>query len=266
MSHLPKPTFFFKGFPEDVRFRSHTVPESLEIAQGTLYEAWFKALQLSPYYTQGTETGQWPSDLARNTFRTFGELRSTQFAQWWIEKGYRLFAEQHAFPQIVVANSTDDLGNINAVITLAIPLTISPATLRRQFDALLRVQHPYYKDFDRWKASSAPVRLENRKLTSVSINLYLKVYEAWINKRAINKNVHLFEIGDELKLSPKDSALKTDPPRMASSKRVKMSLLVSEYLEKAKNLVAHATEGRFPCVEEHHWIERKRRNGYMTAD
>jgi hypothetical protein len=265
MSHPPKPTFFFKGFPEDVRFRSHTVPESLKIAQGTLYEAWFKALQLSPYYTQGVDTGLWPSDLARDTFRTFGDLRNTQFAQWWIEKGYRLFAEQHAFPQIVLADSTDDLGNINAVITLIIPLNLSPPTLKRQFDTLLREHHPYYKDFDRWKASSAQVRLENRKLTSVSINLYLKVYEAWINKSTLNKNVHLFEIGDELKLSPKDSALQSDPPRIASSQHLRMSLLVSEYLEKAKNLVAHATEGRFPCTEDHHWIERRRRNGNPTV-
>jgi len=35
---LPKLGFFFKGFPEDVRFRRHTVPEALEIAKGTMYE------------------------------------------------------------------------------------------------------------------------------------------------------------------------------------------------------------------------------------
>ena len=38
------PAFFFKGFPEDVRFRHHTIPDSLEHAKGTLYEAWFNAI------------------------------------------------------------------------------------------------------------------------------------------------------------------------------------------------------------------------------
>jgi hypothetical protein len=61
MSQLPKPRFFFKGFPEDVRFRAHSLPESLEIARGTLYEAWFRALKLSPYLKQGWTTGQWLS-------------------------------------------------------------------------------------------------------------------------------------------------------------------------------------------------------------
>ena len=48
----PKPgqaTLFFKGFPEDVRFKSYSIPESLERAKGTLYETWFNTLQLSPY-------------------------------------------------------------------------------------------------------------------------------------------------------------------------------------------------------------------------
>ena len=54
---------FFKGFPEDVRFKSHTIPESLDRAKGTLYETWFNALQLSPYYQAICETGWHSPDL-----------------------------------------------------------------------------------------------------------------------------------------------------------------------------------------------------------
>jgi hypothetical protein len=38
-----------------------------------------------------------------------------------------------------------------------------------------------------------------------------------------------------------------------------MSLIVSEYLGKAKNLIAHASEGRFPCTDDHDWVERSKR-------
>jgi len=69
----------------------------------------------------------------------------------------------------------------------------------------------------------------------------------------------LYEIGEELRLDPKNTVLRSDPPRFASAKHLKMSLLVSDYLEKAKNLVAHATEGRFPCTDDHRWIPRRNR-------
>jgi hypothetical protein len=259
MSRLPKPTFFFKGFPDDVRFRAHSVPESLEIATGTLYQAWFDALQLSPYYAHAIDTGDWPSSQTKQTFETFGDLRQTTFDQWWVGRGHALFAEKHAFRRVEVKDSRDDRGRLGPSISLEIPLTVSPATLKRQFDALLREHHPHYKDFDRWQASSAQVRLENRKLTSVSINLYLQVYRCWIYKGGLEREVHLFEIGEELGLDPKHKVLRTDFPREASAKHLKMSLLVTEYLEKAKNLVAHATEGRFPCTDDHPWIKRRTR-------
>ena len=259
MAQLPKPKFFFKGFPEDVRFRAHTVPQSLEIARCSLYEAWFDALRLSPYYACAIDTNDWPSSEAKQTFETFGDLRQTAFDQWWVDTGHALFAEQHAFRRVRLKDSADGADRLGPTLSLDIPLTVSPATLKRQFDELLRQHHPHYKDFDRWRASSAPARLENRKLTSVSINLYLQVYRKWVEKGGLEHEVHLFEIGEELNLDPKHKVLRTDYPKEASAKHLKMSLLVSEYLEKAKNLVAHATEGRFPCTENHPWIERRTR-------
>ena len=267
MTRLPKPTkprFFFKGFPEDVRFRAHTVPEALEIAKGTLYEAWFTALQLSPYLAQAIDSGDWPSPATQEAHETFGELRHTTFEQWWVERGHALFAEQRAFGRVRVhapapGEQPDALVGA-ARISLEIPLDVSPATLKRQFDELLREHHPHYRDFDRWRASSAPVRMESRKLTSVSINLYLDVYRCWLAKGGFSgQEVRLYEIGEELRLDPKNTVLRSDPPRFASAKHLKMSLLVSDYLEKAKNLVAHATEGRFPCTDDHRWIPRRSR-------
>jgi hypothetical protein len=266
MTDLPKLRFFFKGFPEDVRFRAHTVPQSLEIAKGTLYQAWFDALVLSPYYANAIDTNLWPSQEARDTFAIFGDLRRIDFDQWWVERGYELFAEKQAFRKIAVNAAQDASKDALPTLSLEVPLNVSPATLKRQFDQLLRVHHPHYKNFDRWQASSAPVRFENRKLTSVSINLYLQVYRSWRAKIVEEREIHLFEIGEELNLDPKLKVSRTDYPREASAKHLKMSLIVTEYLEKAKNLVAHATEGRFPCVDDHPWIERKTRSPRKSKD
>lgn len=257
-SHPPKPKLFFKGFPEDVRFRGHTVPESLELARGSLYQAWFDALQLSPFYADGIDNGLWRSDEARDTYQVFGDLRELTFDHWWVERGYKVFAEQHDFRRVVVSKEPGQYGSEGPSISLEIPLNVSPATLKRQFDSLLREHHPHYRDFDRWQASTARVRFENRKLTSVSINLYLKVYRYWLESQATG-GVQLYEIGEALNLDPKHKVLRSDYPREASAKHLKMSLLVTEYLEKSKNLVAHATEGRFPCTDNHEWIERKSR-------
>lgn len=258
MSHLPKPRFFFKGFPEDVRFRAHSVPQSLEIARGSLYQAWFDALQLSPFYAEGIDQGIWRSTQAKETFAVFGDVRGTDFDTWWTQRGYEIFAEKHAFRRVEVAQHTDASGRSGLTLCLEIPLDVSPRTLKLQFDALLQEHHPHYRDFDRWQASSAQVRFENRKLSSVSINIYLKVYRYWIQSQP-EGGVQLYEIGEALNLDPKHKVLVSDYPREASAKHLKMSLLVTEYLEKAKNLVAHATEGRFPCTDDHEWIERKSR-------
>ncbi|MEA9568208.1 hypothetical protein [Polynucleobacter sp. AP-Nickl1-40-C4] len=95
----PKPKagqaqLFFKGLPEDVRFKSHSIPESLERAKGTLYETWFNALQLSPHYQLLCEINEFPSDEAKRTFELFGDLRNVVFDTWWIEVGYGIFAEK----------------------------------------------------------------------------------------------------------------------------------------------------------------------------
>lgn len=254
MTKLPKPEFFFKGFPEDVRFRCHTVPDSLEIAKGTLYEAWFTALKISPLYLECIDTGNWLSEQARKTFQTFGDLREVHFEEWWVEKGYSLFAEQRPFPRIVVDDGKTELGDMGPTATLVVPLNVSPTTLKRQFADILKNIHPHHSDFDRWKVSSAPVKLTNRKLTSVSISNYLKVYEEWLKKQDVGIEFHLYDLGYELRLNPKLTVLDTDYPNEATDKRTKMSVMVSEYLQKAKRILAHATEGRFPCTEEHHWL------------
>lgn len=144
-------------------------------------------------------------------------------------------------------------------LILEIPLTVSPATLKQQFDELLRKHHEHYKRFDRWQHSSATGRLQSSKLTSLSINLYLDVYEQWQEMCVLEGSVNLYEVGEAMKLNSQLVVKHGDLGADIREKHLKMSLQVSEYLEKAKNLIAHASEGIFPCTENHDWIERSTR-------
>lgn len=254
-SDLPKLGFFFKGFPEDVRFRRHTVPESLAIAKGTLYEAWYRSLKVSPYMSEAIDQNNWRSQEQQSTYQRFGDLRGTTFDSWWLDRGYELFMEQRDFQRIDVRTDSQPSAD-TPKLTLEIPLTVSPATLKQQFDDLLRQHHPHYKRFDRWQHSSATGRLLSSKLTSVSLNLYISVYEQWIK----DPGIALYELGEQMNLNPRLVVKHGDLNSDIRDKHLQMSLIVSEYLGKAKNLVAHASEGVFPCTDDHPWIERATRS------
>ena len=252
------PAFFFKGFPEDVRFRHHTIPDSLEHAKGTLYEAWFNAIRLSPYLTQSIDSGIWRNEKSQQVFEQFGDVRGITFEDWWVKRGYRLFAEGQPFSKITLDAQSGD--NENHSLTITIPLNVSPKTLRQQFDDLLEQHHPHYKDYDRWRASTSEMPIRKSKLTSLSINLWLEVYETWVDMGGLEKGVHLYEIGEKLKLAPKHMVKHGDFPTDILDKHEQMSLVVSEYLGKAKNLIAYASaEGWFPCADNHEWVERNTR-------
>ena len=254
---LPKLGFFFKGFPEDVRFRRHTVPESLELVRGTLYEAWYRAVKLSPYMAEAIDTNRWRSDHLFDTYQHFGDLRGTSFDDWWINVGYEIFREPDGFKKITVQDTIQPAAN--KTLILEVPLTVSPATLKAQFEKLLREKHPHYARFDRWQFSDAQRRMRSSKLTSLSLNLYLDVYECWTSMQAENSSVNLYEIGERMRLNPKYIVNRRDLHSDVREKHLQMSLSVTEYLGKAKNLIAHASEGVFPSTENHEWVDRSKR-------
>lgn len=262
MAELPNLRFFFKGLPEDGRFTAHTVEESLEQARGSLYQAWFEALQLSPFYAAGIDSGHWRSEEARQTFGRFGDLRGQSFGRWWKTKGYRLFAEEVGYHPLKLADpqAAEDM-NLHGIVTgealtVRVPLNLAPKLLKQQFDELLQTHHPQYERFDRWEHSTAEVRLQNRRLTNDAVNLFLKVYRMSLPADADSEPPRHYEIGERLKLAPKFMPREGDNPAWLIEKRRDMALVVSDYMKNARNLLAHAAEGCFPCVDDHAWVER----------
>jgi hypothetical protein len=258
---LPKLELFFKGFPEDVRFRRHTVPESLEIARGSLYEAWYRCVKLSPYLADAIDTDVWRSDRLRTTYKNFGDLRNTTFDEWWLSMGFGLFSEGKDFRRISVCEISEDLDG--DTIRFLIPLTTSPATLKKQFDALLKKHHPYYKKFDRWEHNStATARMRTSKLKSDLINKYIQAYETRQELRKSNPSVRLYEVGEAMNANILLVPKPTDNTNQINEKHFLMSQQVTEYIEKARNLIANASEGVFPSTDNHEWVERSTRSRF----
>jgi hypothetical protein len=258
--HLPKLEFYFKGFPEDVRFRKHSVPESLEIARGSLYETWYRCVRQSPYLATAIDTNEWPSYKLRETYERFGDLRGTNFDEWWIAVGYGLFCEDRDFRRIKVCEVSEDLEP--ETIRFIIPLTTSPATLKKQFDELLKMHHPHYNKFDRWNLSTAKAKMRTSKLKSELLNKYITAYEIREELRKTDPSAKLYDVGRVMgansKLVPKES----DKPEVKKDKNFLMSQQVTEYIERARNLIANASEGIFPSTENHAWVERTTRSRF----
>ena len=73
------------------------------------------------------------------------------------------------------------------VLSVDIPLDVSPQLLREQLEALLKQYHPNYKKYDRWKTSTAKAKLRATRLTFESINLCLQVYKKWLDMQKKDK-------------------------------------------------------------------------------
>lgn len=247
-----------KAFPKPFRIDGVTVSRSLELAKKSLYEAWFNALVLSPFYQDAIKTNTFLSPGVKRTYDLFGNLNGITFEKWWSNGGYRIFKEIKPFNRVSVGKKYNQCGENIPVLLLEIPLDVSPQLLREQIEKLLKEHHPNYKKYDRWKTSTAKAKLKATRLTFQSIDICLRVYKKYLEMQK-KGDVPLYKIGEDLKLNPKLNVLPTDLKAIASMKKIKMSNAVSEYLEKAKNLIAHATECNFPVTTDHPWYQKKKR-------
>ena len=85
--------FYYKGLGPEERIFAQTPEAAAAKAKGTLYEAWFDVLQTSPWYNKICESQEFPSGKSEETWKQFGDLRGKSFSKWWLEAGYKIFAE-----------------------------------------------------------------------------------------------------------------------------------------------------------------------------
>lgn len=258
--------FFLKGLSAEDRIFPQTIESSARLAKGTLYEAWFDTLQASPWYRESCETGAFKSKAAEKAFEKFGDLRNIDFASWWRSMGYQIFSEEVPYQPIEIIDpqvKTKMQANNKKlpVLKIEVPLNLHPKALREQFDEILRQHSDYYAESkDRWDHSTAPVhQYRESKLSYQTIANWLNVYRAY-EKQKDRKDFKLYNFAKEMELHPslfRGLFKNVDVPE---DLRVEAANVASDILKQVRNLMAHATELRFPCTDPHEWTTTQKRS------
>ena len=257
--------FFLKGLSAEDRIFPQTIDSSAKLAKGTLYEAWFETLQTSPWYRDSSESGVFKSRAAEETWEKFGDLGKTDFASWWKTRGYEIFAEDVSYQPIEITEpqiktQTQTSSKKPPTLKIEVPLNLHPKALREQFEAILRQHSDYYtENKDRWDHSTAPVhQYRETKLTYPTISRWLAVYRAY-EKQKDRKDFKLYNFAKDMELHPslfRGLLKRVDVP---VDLRIEAANVASDILKQVQNLMAHATELRFPCTDPHDWTASQKR-------
>jgi hypothetical protein len=257
----------YKGLSPEDRIFGQSPESSAVKAKGTMYEAWFDVLQTSPWYRKVAETGEFPSDQTKRTWDYFGDLRNITFRKWWLKTGYMIFAERVPYrpiqvsedydfsegPKVSIKVKSNENQNAPSILKIEVPLNLSPAALKRQFDEILRKQAEYVDSYNRWDHSTAPVhQYRETKLNYATIKKWMYVYQEY-EKRKDQEGFKLYNFAKELDLHPTLFVGLVKNADVPQSMRVDAANAASEILKSAKNLMANATEGFFPCTDSHNW-------------
>lgn len=278
--------FYYKGLSAAERTYPYKPKKSVELAKGTLYEAWFDTLQTSPWYLEICETKKFPSDSSKKTWEQFGDLRKLTFESWWLKTGHKIFSEVIPYRPIreVELDYTikqSDEHNKPPTLVLEIPLNLSPSQLTRQFELLVAKQFDYLEEitrgtkpikkilkaddeknsmfapsrtFNRWEHSTAEVHQQrDTKMTYQQIKIWLTIFKEWTAAKEANPKLTLSQYAQFLKLKPKGVRDLGKGVLLTKKDEDKYASALSEYLQMARFLMAHATEGVFPFTEPHPW-------------
>jgi len=282
--------FYYKGLSEADRIYPHQPKKSFQLAKATLYEAWFDTLQTSPWYSEICDTKEFPSAASKETWDKFGDLRTITFEKWWLKTGHKIFSESTPYmpvrevnlDYIVKHNETKDGP---PTLVLEIPLNLSPTQLTKQFEKIVAKQFAYLDEissksklkrntfkkddglfsvttsFNRWQHSTATAHQQREtKMTHQYIKHWLDIYKKWTAAKAVNSKLTQSQYAQFLKLKPKGVRELGTGVSLNQEERNLYASALNESLKMARFLMAHATEGVFPCTEPHSWAVSGTRN------
>lgn len=252
-------SFHYKGLSAEDRLFPKEPKQSAILAKGTLYEAWFDTLQTSPWYAEIAMTGIFPNDYVEKTWRSFGDLTGLTFSKWWMQTGYRIFTEEVPYQAVAATDLEHEVSfgkdeKRPPMLTLEIPLNLSPKALEEQFRKILKAHESYQHEFDRWKHSTAEVHQPREtRLTYGSIKRWLVLYKDWESEKAKNSELTQFEYSIKNNLVP-NARKKIDlSAKLDATEKAVFSNALSDQLKLARNLMANATVGVFPDTSPHDW-------------
>ncbi len=257
--------FHYKGLTAEDRVFALTPETSAAKAKGTLYEAWFDTLKVSPWYRSIAESGSFPSPAAETTWNHFGDLRETNFQDWWLHTGYRIFAEDVDYRPVEVLNVTTKVRQGSTkkkppTLLIEVPLNLPLSALRQQFDEILKQHAEYLNDFDRWEHSTAAVHQHREsKLNYKTIRHWLDVYQSY-EKESGQRGFKLYNFASDMQLHPLFNRKEFRNRDVPEDLRVKMANVASDVLKSVRALMANATEMRFPDTSSHPWATSSTRS------
>jgi hypothetical protein len=236
---------FFKGLQG---FTRHTDELLLKDAENSVYYWWWAFMRLSPVFWYANQTGLKPVDLElTKTLGLVGDLTSGSFGTWWRATGRKIFAEANhpAKLRLIDIDQADRVELYERSVVIEVPLTISRATLQRQFKKLLAEQHEG-RLLNIAATSNAKLQLHTKRfnIRTLEIEYWVMLY------RLLNQDIAIWRIGDRLQLSPSLKVRGVERTnadvRQGTSAFDKLHSLTGRYLYKAQYTLNHAEHGSFP--------------------
>ncbi len=235
---------FYKGLPGYTRLDEDVLARDIE---GTIHWWWWKYLRLSPVFWFAREMGRSIADTQMaKTYELAGDLRKSNFRQWWDQTGKIVFAEIKR-PAKVVALNLDALHEHpfkEKALYLEIPLTIRKETILKKIKEELDKVHDGRK-LDVTKTANAPFKLYTKRYRERIIEL-----EYWVFLyRLLHSDIPMWRIGDRLQIAP-HLKLRGVVWSLAQPKFNQLASIAGRYHYKAKYLLANAERMTFPNVNK----------------
>ena len=184
-------------------------------------------------------------------YKDFGVVSNDNFKQWWMEHGFRLFAEKPLPVKLMELNDAsewDGTWTKSNVMVMAVPLNVSKRDLHSLFVQLLKKRHGGKrgrKALSDRDASTAKYPL-HRDVSIHTLRIQLAIYDAVIEGRSIGKKVNLADIGKKLNLAPKSNSRTKDEVMDEKKRRAVLASTVSRHFKDAQRIIANTAKGEFP--------------------
>ncbi len=186
-------------------------------------------------------------------YADFGDVSNDNFHAWWTgeRRGSVLFAEKPLPLNLKELKepsewNTDWTGD--AVMVVAVPLSLSKRHLQSKFAQLLKARHGGKrgrKAGSEGYMSTAKYRLY-RAVSVETLRIQLAVYDAVMTKRRGESDKKLWEIGQEMRLVRSAMPARGDHPHDVENKRKAMASAVSRHFKAAERIIAKVIRGEFP--------------------
>jgi len=251
------------------RLRFRNAEDSLAEVREGVYRWWWEFLRLSKDYwlvcqtSEPLRVGTRDPQLAR-VYRRFGDIYSSSFDDWWIQRGYRVFQERERFPKVkelprepIERTRSKLLGDH---IWVDIPLKLSRRTIQRQLGKILdayeeqRPRNRLELSTSDFKLNPVQFRLHTLRQVHEIYSLHRELIAKPRALRALSQHAgleqraDLFRIGKLLRVSPSNESLRGDPQEI-TRRQNRMRASVSRLLKRSELLIGNVEQGEFPSFK-----------------